>query len=475
MKDTKIIQVLRTFSPQQIKEFGYFVRSPFYNRVKNVSALFDAIRKFYPEFNSRFLNKEYLYKRITGKKDYNDNVMRNLSSDLYKLAEEYLTVKSLKRKKDYGKMVLLTELQKSLPEKNLLLEFEKLMNSIEHSRYKDEEYYFNSFQLWNLRNNNFNHKNVEIFQKNISAEISELAQYFIIHLFDRYFHVNRFRASYKTRVRHSFLSDTAKVLKKYGYMESPVVQIYYDMFTILVTMDEKHYFHLKELLIDNFKVLTSYNKLNLFQSLSSFFLHCERSGVTKFRRDRFELYRDYAASGDLIYNNELDDGAYTSAVTSAVIIGEYEWAEKFTEDYKKYLLQNLRQDAYYYNRARILHAKKRNEEALEYLARIIPTNHTVKTVVKVVELQILFELKAYDSIYHKLDSFRHFITKNEEMSANMRESLRNFFKTYSMLVEIKSGNKKYTPVQIKKETSTRKYSYSMEWLSEKIEELKAHK
>ena len=98
-------------------------------------------------------------------------------------------------------------------------------------------------------------------------------------------------------------------------------------------------------------------------------------------------------------------------------------------------------------------------------------SHTIKAVVKVVELQILYELKDFESIYHKLDAFRHFITKNEEMSAGMRDSLKNFYKIYSMLVEIKMDSGKFIPAQVRAEKLKRKYSYSMEWLSEKIEEL----
>ncbi len=434
MKDTKIIQVLRSFSKEELKEFGYFVRSPFYNRVKNVSALFDEIRKFYPEFNSRFLKDEYLYKRITSKAGYNDAVMRNLYSDLYKLGEEFLSVKSFRRKEKYKKMLMLIELKNSQPEKNIIQEVEKILSSVENSAHKDEEYYFDSFYYLNLRNNNFEHKTVEIFQNNMNAEISHLAQYFIIHLFDRYFQANRFRSSYKTRVKHSFLSDVSKVLKKYGYMRSPIVQIYYDMFMLSFTRDEIHYYHLQELLKDNFQFLSHYTRLTVYQSLSIFFQHSGRRGIKKFRRDRFELYKDYIASGDLLYNNVLSDAAYTDAAAAALLVGEFEWALKFTEDFKKYLSQNLRQDAYYYNLAKISHAQKKNGEALKFLAKVIPTHHTIKAVVKVSELQILYELGSYDSIYHKLDSFRHFISKNEEMSATMRDSLKNFYKTYNILV-----------------------------------------
>ena len=76
-----------------------------------------------------------------------------------------------------------------------------------------------------------------------------------------------------------------------------------------------------------------------------------------------------------------------------------------------------------------------------------------------------------DSIELKLDSLRHFFSKIEEMNSSMRDSLRNFHKTYSMILEVKSGSKRYTAADVGRYFSQKKQSYSMEWLKEKIESL----
>ncbi len=468
MHETKVIGVLRKLSAEEMKEFGRFVRSPFHNRVKKVIRLFDAIKKFHPEFESRFINKKYVYKRITGKNEYNDAVMRNLSSDLYSLAGEYLAVRSYKKKPNIDKMTRIVELRKSQRDTGQLAEFEKLKATIDRARYRDEDYYYENFLYWNKRNNSFAAKSVEAFQQNIYNEISGFAHYFIIHLIDRYHQAHRHMTSYKTFHKNNFLSDTVNVLKKYDYMDAPVIKALYHMFMLVQTNLEEHYVTFRGLMKDNFKYLSPYSRFIALQSLQVFFMNCERRGITKYRRDRFEMYKNYAATKDLIYDNELADAQYTSAVVAAIQVKEYDWAFKFTEEFKKYLNQNLRQDAYYYNYARILHAQKLNEEALGYLARVIPTHHPIKAVVKVVELQILFELERWESVYLKLDSLRHFFSRNEAMSPTMRGALENFYKIYLMFADMKTKDNGQTPRQIKKEIERRKYIYSMEWFKEQL-------
>src|SRR5260221_5206865 len=137
MKDLKIIKVLQKFTPEEMKQFGYFVHSPFHNRVKSITRLFEIIKKFHPEFKSRFLNKEYLYKRITGKEDYNDAVMRNLFSDLYKLSSEFIAVSRFRENKKMMKLVELPGLKKFHGEYALDNEIEKLRLEFETVPEKD--------------------------------------------------------------------------------------------------------------------------------------------------------------------------------------------------------------------------------------------------------------------------------------------------------------------------------------------------
>jgi hypothetical protein len=51
MRDSKLINLLKTFSEDEIKSFRKFVASPFFNSVKNYINLLKVLEKFYPGFD----------------------------------------------------------------------------------------------------------------------------------------------------------------------------------------------------------------------------------------------------------------------------------------------------------------------------------------------------------------------------------------------------------------------------------------
>lgn len=90
MKDSQIIKILRTFTDQEMRSFGKFVNSPYYNTSEATSKLFTALRGFYPAFNDINLTKQNLFKMVYGRRTYNNLLINKLSSNLIKLSLEYI-------------------------------------------------------------------------------------------------------------------------------------------------------------------------------------------------------------------------------------------------------------------------------------------------------------------------------------------------------------------------------------------------
>src|SRR5581483_11614366 len=90
MHGSDIIELLKTFSAKEMKRFGELVQSPFFNKNKNVIALFDYLEKFHPNFPEKKIVKEKIYTKICKGEKYNDGRMRFFMAELKRLAEEYL-------------------------------------------------------------------------------------------------------------------------------------------------------------------------------------------------------------------------------------------------------------------------------------------------------------------------------------------------------------------------------------------------
>jgi hypothetical protein len=145
MHKSKFIDIVKTFSRDELKQFKDFVNSPYHNSNKNVIKIYDIIRKHVPEFSSAFLEKENLFRAIYPGKKYNDTVMRILSSDLLSLAEEFLI---LNRSQNFRLrlLTLLEELRDRGPRQSVPRNFNSMrskLDNIDDTRTR----YFSEFEM----------------------------------------------------------------------------------------------------------------------------------------------------------------------------------------------------------------------------------------------------------------------------------------------------------------------------------------
>ncbi len=91
MYNSSLVEIIKSFSSSDIKRFDEFLNSPFFNKKPTVIKLWDDLKSFYPEFNSKEISKKNTYERIVPGKKYNYGTMKNMIFDLTKLAEIFLS------------------------------------------------------------------------------------------------------------------------------------------------------------------------------------------------------------------------------------------------------------------------------------------------------------------------------------------------------------------------------------------------
>lgn len=111
MKDTKLIQLLKTFSKEEIKELEKFVASPYFSRGRDLKPFYRILKSYHPEFNNLNFTYEKIYRKLYPKEKYNkskaENVIRVLSSELTKLTEEFITIRDLRSNEFRSRICLL--------------------------------------------------------------------------------------------------------------------------------------------------------------------------------------------------------------------------------------------------------------------------------------------------------------------------------------------------------------------------------
>ena len=112
LNQTKLILTLKSFSRDEIKSFDKFISSPFFNNGRNYIPFFTELKKFYPDFDNKNLNAEFIYKKLYPGKNFNKQVMWNYVSQLEKLALEFLIHNSLKQNRSERFFLISEELLK---------------------------------------------------------------------------------------------------------------------------------------------------------------------------------------------------------------------------------------------------------------------------------------------------------------------------------------------------------------------------
>ncbi|MFK7935147.1 MAG: hypothetical protein AB8G22_16665 [Saprospiraceae bacterium] len=112
LTDTKFITLLKTLNEEELKSFGLWLKSPWCNTNKNLTTIFEIIKKDYPYFNNPKLTKEKLFKKVLPKGKFSARRMNNLLSEITQSLEKFLAFQRLTNDPQKQRDILSIELQK---------------------------------------------------------------------------------------------------------------------------------------------------------------------------------------------------------------------------------------------------------------------------------------------------------------------------------------------------------------------------
>lgn len=480
MIESSLVLLLKKFDKQQLKEFNNFVKSPFFNTNNALIKLYEYIRKQYPDYNPEKLEKEYVYKKLFGKTEYNDGFLRVLMSNLQSLAEEYLIYISFQKDPLIKKKYLLDELislgARKQAEKVLNEGLKDLAKSIPHY---PEDYlgmYYMAFYRRYFYSTQF------VVNKNNKPDESLLddQKYFIIYFLLRtlaghFYHLNQKHIiNYEPRL--IFLDEIIIFLDNNPeYLEVPILNITFLRVLLLKNNDIKDYFRLKNAFYSTFNKL---DDKDAFNTISIIMNYCQRNySLTEneiFLKEKFEILK-FAVENDLNTfekNEGFDSSRFNNIVNTAIDNNEEEWAENFIKKYCSELDNETKEYTTAFANALVLSAKKENDAALACLSKLKnPSASTEKFSLKVLQLKIYYEQNYFDQAESTSDSFRHMIQNDKVLPETFKESYKNFYSLYVKLLSLKLKNDRPGLNEMKDKLKTTRNVIFKKWLSAMLNEI----
>ncbi|MFZ4633084.1 MAG: hypothetical protein ACOYNO_02645 [Saprospiraceae bacterium] len=431
MQKTRLWILLRTFNEEEQRAFRDFVASPYFNRRPETQRLLEAlfpIKKEAPE-------KEAVFPKVFPGQPYHDPRLRQSMSFLYKLALEFLSIQALRHNQSESDRLCVADLRRRrLPDEGLRI-LEKTQSAQATQPLRNADYHDVQYKLV-----------LESYRMVFEQQAPEhaLGQLLSDQL-DTAFLARKLwqtcflwshQTMYNTAYDFGLMPDIMRYLETKGLPDAPGVSIYYHCFRSLSAPENPdHFRQFIKTLMAHGDCFPDSELRDLYVLAVNFCIRQNNAGNTTYRQEQFDLYREGMVKGYFTSDGYLPHHTYLNAVTTALVVQAYGWAEQFTNEYRSMLPADYRKNLWHFNHARLAYARRQGGKALELLRDVDFRDVMLQLATRTLQLKIFYELGAFDLLESHLQAFQVFIRRKKDLSYH-RNNYLNLIRLVRRRLEI---------------------------------------
>lgn len=398
-------------SPEERRRFRDFVASPYFNRRAETSRLLEALLPFHKEAPG----KAFLFELVFPGTPYNDHRLRQTMSFLFKLLLEFLAYEAFKAdevEKGRSLGIALHKRQVADLGERVLANAQKRLHALP---VRNADYHERAYQL-GLASNRLAFDRVEPGTVAIQEISDQLDTAFLARKLWQACFLWSHQSVSNTAYHYGLLPQIMAYLEKTGIPDDPAIFTYYHCFKALSEPEEaRHFERFLKIILENSAVFPDEELRDLFVLALNFCIRQNNAGNHAYHQAQFELYQKGMTKGYFISDGYLPRTTYLNAVTSALVVGAYHWAEQFTDDYRGQLQVGYRQALWRFNHARLAHARRNSGHALELLRGVDVRDLMLQLAVRTLQIKIFHELGAFDLLESHLQALHTFIRRKKNL------------------------------------------------------------
>lgn len=461
MAKIKIIELIKSLSPDEIKLLDKFVKSPVHNKHALVTELFSYVRKNIDKSVDQIYG-EKLFKSLFPNEPIEMQKLHHISSYLLKVVEEFLAWQEWKSDQTNKGIELLKSYSRLNQADFFFSTLKKIKKEHANKATKDSLYFEQISQIENVTVSQLRTDNKKKdFRLQEFSDAQDEA--FIIQKLKTGCLLLSNQTATKTTYNLGLLPIIQQYCKDNGLLQNPTVAIYYYASKVLSNyQDDDSFNSLKELLIqkrDRFNISDLYD-IHVFAL--NYCIKKLNSGEQKFMREAFDLYQSGLASGIFFQNSMLPPRTYNNIVMSGLRLGEHDEVESFIFNYKDKLPPQQREDFFNFNLAHLYYEKKNYKDAMPLLLKVGTRDKLHACITKTLLAKMYFELNETEALTNHLQSFRMYLRRKKVLGYH-KETFLNFINFVQKILLSKYGAE-----EIHQELLETKIVAEKEWLLEQL-------
>lgn len=468
MNNSKLINILQTFSSKEKRHCRDWITCPINNQRQDVCDLYDFLWDM--ELKEQYLTKQLAWATIYPKATYTDGKMRQIIHRLLNTVEGFLVHEQLQTKKSRA-AILLAE---SLKERALFKELNQVLKNTQKNVQKEAIHNWDSLRLnYELETLHFNAS--EQAQRTSALNLQELSdaldiQYFADKLRKACLLYSRL-VVFKMNYQPKMLAVVLEQVKELGYLKIPAIGLYYYCY-LAFTEVQKADEHFQKMM----DYLTKYAPQFPPQEIRELYLLAINYTIKKLNDNSrwhlekaFELYKTGITEGYLLEQGSITPFTYNNMVSIGIQMEQYKWVANFLHEYKDKIGLEHRESIFQECLAKLYYAQKEYKKAQQLLVQIQVKDILRILSCKVMLLRIYYETGAFEALESLLDSLKMYLRRKDVVGYH-KENYNNITKYMQKLIRVNPFDRQ-AKQKLKAEILETNILATKKWMLEQLEQL----
>jgi hypothetical protein len=477
MLSTNLVTLLKTFSKEEFREFGKFIKSPFFNNRKDIISYYSFLKKHHPGFTGKCFTAENIFSHVYAGRPFNNNEFLKLNSAMNQLGNDFLRFSSDRFFNDYR--LLGQYVDRNLGKQFRTL-YKKLDDYLENEAELDnlifiKKIYLETFYIKYSMNRDR--------QKEICPDIIKRGNYFayqslmwiMIQSRDMAANYSAFNYDYKESPANKFIEsiDLEKLVSMIEYENNRLGRfLKYYVYCMMITMHPEkgeYFFVFKESFRAIYDEVNRMEKNNYLARMQTYVMKHIQKGDLKYLNELLDAYKFFFDKKGIFENDFIPMPPFRNCITLSLEANDFDFAKKLIDKYSERLYPEYRQDTKNICRA-LVEFKLKNYDAVIDSLKIFSYSYPLHKIdVRHLLLKTYFEMNEFDHLQSHIDSFRHFLSNNKTISAGTKNKYHSLLNLVSQIYTAKINSKTKHLAEIKKNISNYDlFIFDKFWLSEKI-------
>lgn len=427
MEQSKIIQLLKTFSAKELREFQEFVHSPFYNKNEEIRRFYDYLKRLAPKFLVRKTDPQVVYQQLYPNQKYSDKKIKYLMSDTLKLAEQYIGLQEYQQEKNQQYChVLKGYLNRNL-DKHYQAIYRKAEQNLQAQTTRNTDFYYQQYLLADIAERHFEQKKLRVFNQ----RLQEVADYLDLFYVSKKLEHTCEMLEWQQVLAHDYdlklVDSIIPQIQAPEYQNKPSIAIYTRIYFLLKNIEVNDNFEqLKDLLKDYFDLFTQSEMKQAHLAIINFCMRQIRKGNSRFEQELLELYL-FAIDKKLLFENAyLSPWTFKNVVRLGLNMLRLDWTETFIKTYHKELEGHFQKDAYHFSLADLNYRRRDYSKAQQHLNEVDFSDFSYSLGIREMLAKIYYETNENESLLSLIASFKIYLKRNQLISEKVQQTYENF-------------------------------------------------